>query len=1401
MAETTRSRPGSTRSLVSLHRLFSSTLGLVISLLAMVLPAHLSAQIPDLRVLPLGDSITYGVGAPGGYRGPLFNQLEAAGYRVDLVGTQTGNPVAGLPELEHEGHSGWQIEQINAITPGVLTAIDDPDVVLLLIGTNDFSNNNDTINAINRLEDLVLLISDLQPFAKILVANLTERAGPLNAEIQEKFNPFVPGMVDRLFGEGKEVYFVDLYGAVPLSDMPDGLHPNLTGYTKMATAWAEQITNLFSPQGALESAPSVLQANAELANDRVIVNFSKPVADTAAALQNFQFSEGVTVASAALNPDTLRDVALTTAGLTSSTGYQLTISGVSDRNTPQNTMPSSSTVSVTPARGVFNNVPEANDYALIYSLNIPDQPNYAEDVSYDIDLRSFSPSFTYDRVAYYMELQPPNGSVEFAWASFEPLSGNTDEIGVPTAASGALFQQSIANMNVLASSPAVSSGATASGGNIEFWPSNYEPLNTQGIVNASDVAFDTGDNPTPGNYGSMQIHNHDAGEVIMAFNRWGGFGGTADLGIGNRPVTDTDWTFAQNASDYAVKRVQVLARSTATGSAPLLLGAIADPSLNRVTLRFSKPLDDATAEDAANYAISGGLDVLAAELEPLDKLSVRLTTRTQTAGVIYTVTASGIRDRTNAALLLAPGSQIDFPGGGYARLPLSAIVPGTEAATRVNNGDFEDLSSGNSFDPSAWDERYGNAFYTMDSAPNIMGLGWDTGLGAARVHVDGGPGNGYGQYISGLDANTDYVVSAYMAVPGDAQHTGNAVLDMNDISSEVEVRIDSSDPEAASGYFIYATFNTSATGTAFKLRIFQDEINTTQGWPYQPVGAIWDNVAVTRASQFIPPQGMNYPPAFATNPFSLASAIEDQAYIASLGPEVTDAEGDPLVFTLVAGPAWLTMVDSATGQVSGTPSQADVGDNVFTVAVSDGTNPAVTATLQILVSNVNDSPEFPDPLLAQPNAVEGQVYSGSLVGTATDEDGDTLSYVKTAGPGWLVVEAGGSLSGTPGTADVGDNIFTIRVEDGQGGSDEATLSITVDPGHQVVARFVEAEVAVRGVVDGGFTNTRERDGIYQAITEVSSGGKPSRRFSTLEHQWTLTTASSNATLVVDAYKTASADNDNFLFSYSTDGSNFTPAFVVSNTENTGISQRLVLGSVSGTLTVKVEDTDRSEGNNAHFDTVFIDYIAIESSGAPPANNAPSWLADPVATSDATEGQLYSDALAGWVADPEGDPLIFSKESGPAWLVVANDGALSGTPGATNLGLNSFEITVDDGNNAPVAGILAINVIEVGAVVSCYVADIAMSSGSYRGGKRSGIATISIVDADGTPVSGAAVSAAWSGATTGTVGGTTNASGQVVLESRRIKGGGTFVISVLDVVAANRPYDPQLNIETTDAISN
>ena len=54
---------------------------------------HPAALPAGTKIMPVGDSITYGAdGTNAGYRGFLYNDLTAAGNTFQFVGTTNGNP-------------------------------------------------------------------------------------------------------------------------------------------------------------------------------------------------------------------------------------------------------------------------------------------------------------------------------------------------------------------------------------------------------------------------------------------------------------------------------------------------------------------------------------------------------------------------------------------------------------------------------------------------------------------------------------------------------------------------------------------------------------------------------------------------------------------------------------------------------------------------------------------------------------------------------------------------------------------------------------------------------------------------------------------------------------------------------------------------------------------------------------------------------------------------------------------------------------------------------------------------------------------------------------------------------------------------------------------------------------
>ncbi|MEV7971455.1 GDSL-type esterase/lipase family protein [Sphaerisporangium sp. NPDC088356] len=187
----------------------------------------------NLRIMALGDSITYGAGSStgGGYRSTLNDLLGEDGATVTFVGSQHSGPA---PDA-HEGRSGWTISQIAAITDSAMATY-RPNVVLLHIGTNDMNSNIDPDGAPARLGGLIDQIFRADPNVTLLVSTIVPSNWWATQARILRFNEAIQLETGARWAAGKHVYMVNM-SAVTLTDLADLLHPNDSGYLKMAGAF------------------------------------------------------------------------------------------------------------------------------------------------------------------------------------------------------------------------------------------------------------------------------------------------------------------------------------------------------------------------------------------------------------------------------------------------------------------------------------------------------------------------------------------------------------------------------------------------------------------------------------------------------------------------------------------------------------------------------------------------------------------------------------------------------------------------------------------------------------------------------------------------------------------------------------------------------------------------------------------------------------------------------------------------------------------------------------------------------------------------------------------------------------------------------------------------------------
>ena len=208
---------------------------------------------------------------------------------------------------------------------------------------------------------------------------------------------------------------------------------------------------------------------------------------------------------------------------------------------------------------------------------------------------------------------------------------------------------------------------------------------------------------------------------------------------------------------------------------------------------------------------------------------------------------------------------------------------------------------------------------------------------------------------------------------------------------------------------------------------------------------------------------------------------EDTALPVTLA--ATDADGDPLTYSIVSAPGHGTLAGSGASQTY-TPAPNYNGPDTFSFRASDGANDSNVATVSITVNPVNDPP------VASPNTALLAEDSFALVPLpATDVDGDSLTYSIVDQP------AHGSLSGsgasrtyTPDPNFNGPDSFTFKANDGTADSNTATVSLTVLPVNDApVAVNDAATVDEDGAVSVAvLANDSDVDGDALSVTSVGA---------------------------------------------------------------------------------------------------------------------------------------------------------------------------------------------------------------------------------------------------------------------------------------------------------------------------
>ena len=191
------------------------------------------------RILPLGDSLTAGIGYEGGYRVSLFELARAAGKSITFTGSLQNGPklAAGVAfPRHHEGRSGWKIEEIMTTVPKpALRTV--PHIVLLHVGTNDIYAHETREQMTERVGRIIDRLEQAAPQALIVVAEIIPLTDPVLRDRAAGYNVELKRLVGARRARGEHLLLVDQFSGFPIELLSDGVHPTRLGYEQMGSAW------------------------------------------------------------------------------------------------------------------------------------------------------------------------------------------------------------------------------------------------------------------------------------------------------------------------------------------------------------------------------------------------------------------------------------------------------------------------------------------------------------------------------------------------------------------------------------------------------------------------------------------------------------------------------------------------------------------------------------------------------------------------------------------------------------------------------------------------------------------------------------------------------------------------------------------------------------------------------------------------------------------------------------------------------------------------------------------------------------------------------------------------------------------------------------------------------------
>ena len=388
----------------------------------------------------------------------------------------------------------------------------------------------------------------------------------------------------------------------------------------------------------------------------------------------------------------------------------------------------------------------------------------------------------------------------------------------------------------------------------------------------------------------------------------------------------------------------------------------------------------------------------------------------------------------------------------------------------------------------------------------------------------------------------------------------------------------------------------------------------------------------------------------------------------------TDVENSTLSIASVTSGTGGTAVLNGNGSVTFTPALNFTGPADFTYTVSDGSVSSAPATVTVNVAVGNAAPNAVDD--AATVGEGGSVTTVNVLANDTDADSTlttaSITSFSQGAHGSVASNSDGTFTYTHDGSETTSDSFTYSINDGAGGTDTATVNITVNPVNDVpVAQAQTVQVNEDGAIINGQVTAVDPDNVSSALNFGLVGANGGAQHGTVS-------LNSDGTF---SYTPNANYNGPDSFSFGVTDQSQSSALV----NGLGGTSDFGEGSLSQGDTVQ-----QSVDLTSVFGTSGIDFFGQHYTTVTVSNDGLVYFGNSLSVSAGRDQYSFYNDPAGPPADPVSGPLqtwqvgpitaALSPVIAPFWADVNTVGALTPSGVGTSTGSNHVYWDLDAANH-------------------------------------------------------------------------------------------------------------------------